>query len=630
MCGIFGAISLNGNALSQDEVKKVFYSAQKAQRRGSDASGITILKSDGSLIVFKGNSAITELLNELKRHNVEAGKTTPLFYECIAVFGHSRLETHGSSAIQGNNQPTNYAGWTVVHNGIITNSSSILSGITVPGELDTFAINEVLSCMPDEHVDLSALSGEFTFAALSDSGRFVLATNVGNLYFYKNSEVMHFASEPRQFMAMNNSVEQLISGDFFETNLVSIKNTTLRAIDVAKSISSDSFGSTEIHAEKLEAIKLRIREIDLGLQSRYHDIFRCTNCVLPSSFPGITFDIDGVCQFCKSHKEPNFEGISKMVEDLSEVSPDNKTVLVCLSGGRDSCYVLHLLVELGFKCIAYTYDWGVVTNAARENMARICGKLGVEHILVSPNIPVNRARIQRTLKGWFKYPSLATVPLLMAGDKPYFRFSAIVSRERGGIPAVMADHAIESTGFKSILAGARPKFNDEGGVDYRLSPLDLVRMAFGYLRGCIRSPYLLRSFFTEGALGFKDYYLMKHDFFRPFNYFAWDEALVEDVLRREYGWSTGKDDSVSSWRMGDGTAPFYNLVYKLGLGFTEHDALRANQVRFGLITRDDALKSLQSDNVIDADGVASYLSSFDIDIEEALDLLEKRFVKPKA
>ena len=70
---------------------------------------------------------------------------------------------------------------------------------------------------------------------------------------------------------------------------------------------------------------------------------------------------------------------------------------------------------------------------------------------------------------------------------------------------------------------------------------------------------------------------MKHEFFRPFEYFAWDEKLVEDVLRGEYGWSTGRDDSVSSWRMGDGTAPFYNFVYKLGLGFTEHDALRANR-----------------------------------------------------
>ena len=626
MCGIFGAVSIDGRFLSQGELEAVFFSARKAQRRGSDASGITVLKGDGSLFVIKGNSSISELLKAVRNPKITDEYLVSLFDECMAVFGHSRLETHGSSSVQGNNQPTNYEGWTVVHNGIITNSSEILSGIPLPGDLDTFAINKVLSDLGDDRIELSDLVGEYSFAALSDSGRFLLATNVGNIYSYSNAGVMHFASERRQFKTLDYAVRQLPPGSIFETTLAPISRTTVRAVDVSKQISSDSFGSTEIDAAELEALKVRIRGIDVKLENKHRDIFRCKRCVLPSSFPGLTFDADGVCQFCKSHKEPNFEGISKMVKDLSEISPDNRTVLVCLSGGRDSCYILHLLVELGFNCIAYTYDWGVVTNAARENMARICGKLGVEHVLVSPNIPLNRARIQRTLKGWLKYPSLATVPLLMAGDKPYFRFSAIVSRERGGIPAVMADHAIESTGFKSILAGARPEFNEEGGVDYRLTLPNLVRMAFGYLRGCIKSPYLLRSFFTEGALGFKDYYLMKHEFFRPFEYFAWDEKLVEDVLREEYGWSTGREDSVSSWRMGDGTAPFYNFVYKLGLGFTEHDALRANQVRHGLLSREKALEVLLQDNVVDGVGVVNYLLSLGIDVEIALNQLEKKFV----
>ena len=58
-----------------------------------------------------------------------------------------------------------------------------------------------------------------------------------------------------------------------------------------------------------------------------------------------------------------------------------------LSGGRDSCYQLHILAkELGLKPIAYTYDWGMVTDIARRNCSRMCQKLGLEHIIVSADI----------------------------------------------------------------------------------------------------------------------------------------------------------------------------------------------------------------------------------------------------
>ena len=134
----------------------------------------------------------------------------------------------------------------------------------------------------------------------------------------------------------------------------------------------------------------------------------------------------------------------------------------------------------------------MVTTAARENMARLCGALGVEHILVSPNIRKNRIRIRRALTAWLKHPRLGTLPILMAGDKPYFRWAGTIAKERGGLPAVMADHPLETTGFKSMLAGARPRPNDDGGVLYRLDNRSLARMIASYsatrcvFPGCFR------------------------------------------------------------------------------------------------------------------------------------------------
>ena len=145
----------------------------------------------------------------------------------------------------------------------------------------------------------------------------------------------------------------------------------------------------------------------------------------------------------------------------------------------------------------------------------------------------------------------------------------------------MADHPLETTGFKSALAGAVPTTGDDGGVSYRLGGKSLARMVGSYLAHGLRSPGLLPSLFAEGAVGFFDYYVRNHTFIRPFSYIPWDEDELEETLRDRYGWSSGSDRNTSSWRMGDGTA-FYNLMYLIALGMTEHDALRSNQIRFDL------------------------------------------------
>jgi hypothetical protein len=265
----------------------------------------------------------------------------------------------------------------------------------------------------------------------------------------------------------------------------------------------------------------------------------------------------------------------------------------------------------------------MVTTAARENMAKMCGILNVEHILVSPDIQKNRGRVKHALKGWLKRPDIATVPILMAGDKPYFRFAKIVSDERGSLPAVMADHHLETTGFKSMLAGAVPSTGQNGGVEYRLSRKSLARMAFRYSRSAIVNPTMGKSILVEGAIGFFDYYLRKHTFIRPFMYIPWDEDALEKILVEKYQWSKGNDASLPAWRMGDATAPFYNLVYGLSLGMTEHDALRSNQIRYGLKTREEAESDLQKDNVVNVLALAAYFGTTGLSMTESVEALEQ-------
>ena len=85
--------------------------------------------------------------------------------------------------------------------------------------------------------------------------------------------------------------------------------------------------------------------------------------------PYITFDENGVCNYCKSYKLRNIpkpkDELFKLVEPYRK--QNQQDCIVPFSGGRDSCFGLHLIVnELKMKPIAYTYDWGMVTDLRRN------------------------------------------------------------------------------------------------------------------------------------------------------------------------------------------------------------------------------------------------------------------------
>ena len=73
--------------------------------------------------------------------------------------------------------------------------------------------------------------------------------------------------------------------------------------------------------------------------------------------------------------------------------------------GRDSSYGMHLIVrELGMNPIAYTYDWGMVTDLGRRNISRVCAELGVENIIVAADITKKRENIRKNVSACSESP----------------------------------------------------------------------------------------------------------------------------------------------------------------------------------------------------------------------------------
>ena len=153
---------------------------------------------------------------------------------------------------------------------------------------------------------------------------------------------------------------------------------------------------------------------------------RCTQCLLPETFPFIEFNTHGVCNKCLEYEKQKIKGAQALEEIVEKYRRNNgePDCIVAFSGGRDSSYSLHYIKKvLGLTPLVYSYDWGMITDLARRNQARMCGKLGVEHILVSADIRHKRKNIHKNVSAWLKSPHLGTIPLFMAGDKQYFYFA---------------------------------------------------------------------------------------------------------------------------------------------------------------------------------------------------------------
>ena len=98
----------------------------------------------------------------------------------------------------------------------------------------------------------------------------------------------------------------------------------------------------------------------------------------------------------------------------------------------------------------------------------------------------------------------------------------------------------------------------------------------------------------------------RKDFYSFFDFYEWNEDEINDTIISEYEWEKAID-TISTWRIGDGTASFYNYIYYTVAGFSEVDTFRSNQIRNGLIGREEALVLSEKENRPRYENISWYL-----------------------
>ena len=266
--------------------------------------------------------------------------------------------------------------------------------------------------------------------------------------------------------------------------------------------------------------------------------------------------------------------------------------------------------------IAFTYDWGFVTDLARRNAARICGKLGVELIIRSPNIATKRRYVRKNVQAWLKNPQLGMIPLFMAGDKAFY-YHARKLRKETGIKLVIfsTGNIMENCSYKFGFSGLR-----DGEVDNlltRLKFINKVKLIKYYLINFIQNPNYINESILDSAAAYWHTFIGKDDFVHLYHYLDWNEEKIVNTIRKKYNWEISKDTS-TTWRIGDASSAFYNYIYYTMAGFTEDDDMLSSLVREGCIDRGEALERSIEYSKPRTESIKEYMQIIGLNYEETL------------
>jgi hypothetical protein len=227
-----------------------------------------------------------------------------------------------------------------------------------------------------------------------------------------------------------------------------------------------------------------------------------------------------------------------------------------------------------------------------------------------------RENIRKNVTAWLKNPVLGMIPLFMAGDKYFFYYTDRLKKQTDINLNIWGINHLENTDFKIGFAGLPPKFDKER--IYSLSIINQMKL-FGFVgKNILQSPGYINQSIIDSLGSFAVRYMSpKKDYYHLFDYYKWDENEINNLLANQYGWEKAIDTD-STWRIGDGTASFYNYIYYTVAGFSEFDTFRSNQIREGMIDRASALELVNKENLPRYETLRWYLEIIGVDFEKAI------------
>jgi hypothetical protein len=301
------------------------------------------------------------------------------------------------------------------------------------------------------------------------------------------------------------------------------------------------------------------------------DVKRCNRCVLTDKHSSITFNKDGICNYCLSFTSNTAENREKELEKLlsKHKKKDNKyDCLVMLSGGKDSTYTLYLLKkQYDVNILGFTFDNGFESEEAWHNIKNATDILGVDQIFVKKN------HIRKLF--YFILKNKLNVPLC-AFCRNVIRTTAIETAKKYDISLI----------FSGDLRGTLINSPELRDMSYRVAKIFFEH---------IRDVPAFRSYHSEyfGKRIHEREPVSGLEIVPMYDYFSWDKGDILNIIRNELNWQfQEKSFPLHSTNCLMNIVGVYLSLKHFGYAGI-YDSEMSNLVRAGKLKREDALQALE-------------------------------------
>jgi glucosamine--fructose-6-phosphate aminotransferase (isomerizing) len=326
---------------------------------------------------------------------------------------------------------------------------------------------------------------------------------------------------------------------------------------------------------------------------------RCAQCLLPSSLEDSDFDDSGICSWCRAGYPYYAPKGADALRELLETERDDSGSADCLvgvSGGKDSSYVaMQLKTVFGIRVEAFTYIHDGSTPSAVKNARDVCARLGIkQHEISLPNHQ-HLESFRSFFRSWLKSPNTTTAAMICVACKHLHIMGTRLAASRGIPMIVWSMCPLESSPFIAI------KLKGKKGDDFARE--GMLKSAGKLVGAMIRSPHFAGSVMkhfplcVNGCLAFVPgtrYLKMRYPSVRHVHFFdfcEWDPEDIIATLVKKAGWEP-PTNVPDDWHSDCVFNIFKEYMFQKMLGVSYTDGFLSNQIRHGLITREEAWTKL--------------------------------------
>jgi len=343
----------------------------------------------------------------------------------------------------------------------------------------------------------------------------------------------------------------------------------------------------------------------------------CVECIINDNYPGLTFNDQGVCSLCsKQHhfKPIGEEHLIRECEKARETARRRKLefdVLVPLSGGKDSTYMLYLATKkYKLRALAMTYDNGLLSDLALRNIQTTVKNAGATHVFFRPDPEV----LKKTYRTMFRNTGD------ICGTCDIGTTTSILK--------ISHDYKIPL-----IFSGVSPLEDDSFVPDsiQDVSRFKYIMRKFGNVNRKDLNKFLLypnMNFFTQSFYKRTGYF---GKLIYPLYYI--DNPMDKEmggIIQRELGWEDSKASEYTK-HFDCIAEPFTNYTRNQIYGYERRVCQYSNMIRRGEITRDKALQMLENDNLsqlpANTEKVMEYLDVKEAELKSILSIEPLKYEK---